>query len=53
MKKLYIILILILCNCSTPSWFTIDNYPKQEFIYTNIDSICIVDSLPTDLSKWQ
>lgn len=25
----------------------------QEHSYNNIDSVCLVDSLPIDLSKWQ
>lgn len=53
MKKIILILILILCSCGAPTWFTISNRPMQECAYNNIDSVCVVDSLPTDLSEWQ
>jgi hypothetical protein len=52
MKKIILILILILCSCGAPTWFTISNHPMQEYAYNNIDSVCVVDSLPTDLSEW-
>lgn len=53
MKKLVIIFLLLLCSCGVPTWFTISNHAMQEYSYTNIDSVCMVDSLPTDLSEWQ
>lgn len=53
MKKLILIFLILLYSCGVPTWFTINSQPMQEHSYNNIDSVCLVDSLPTDLSEWK
>ena len=50
MRKLIVIFFLLLCSCGTPAWFITNS--MQEHTYINVDSVCLVDSLPTDINQW-
>lgn len=47
MKKLILILLLLI-SCGTPQYVS----PTREYITSNIDSICQVDTLPTNSEDW-
>lgn len=47
MKKLILILLLLI-SCGTPQYVS----PTREYITSNIDSICQVDTLPINSEDW-
>lgn len=47
MKKLILILLLLI-SCGTPQYVS----PTREYIISNIDSVCQVDTLPTNTQDW-
>lgn len=48
MIKWITLLILILISCGTPQYVS----PTREYITSNIDSICQVDTLPINSEDW-
>lgn len=58
MRAFLILLIFTLIGCASPSWMSLGKdymhfaYNK-EFTIHQFDSICNVDSLPNDFSKWK
>lgn len=46
--RLLIILLLLIVSCGTPKYVS----PTREYIISNIDSVCQVDTLPTNVQDW-
>ena len=44
-------IILFICGCSTQYYFS-NNFDYKFSEYYKIDSVCCVEKIPTDKSKW-
>lgn len=49
MKNIFILLIVLLLGCVPPKYYW---SPTRDYVTHNIDSVCQVDSLPTDVKDW-